>query len=569
MMTSDAARRWSKITTFLGMVLVLAEPRAGFSGPAPVTFPQEPGSAVQDVPPLVIPPLPISPIEQAERDGTALRISLQELTKLALQNNLDIAISDTNEALYQQRVNQTFGYYDPTINLNLSAGRSKSANTNITNQSATTFNQRDSASWNFSMTKNIPTGGGFTLNFNSGRTDTNQTASLFTPQYQSSLQLQVTQPLWRNRSVDQTRSNIKLYNLDVKSNDSKFRQSVTATIASIHSLYWDLVGAIRDYEIKRKSVELAMITVEQNKIKLGIGTAAPINVTEAQATQASREIELIRAKETIQSTENSLRNMISSDRNADIWHQTIVPTDSPDFQDYPVDLNNAIETALQNRPELEQFDLQLQQNDITYQIQNNSKKWQIDVVGAFGSNGTAGPQSFDSTGKAKIPPQFVGGLPNAYKTIFSEGLLIWSAGFSIQIPVKNRTIDAQLAQTRISKRQLLMNRTKTEQNIIVQIRNAVEALETNRQRVDTAKVSRQLAEEQLDGETKRFQAGMSQNFYILQRQADLAAAQGSELQALIAFKKSVIALQQAMYNLLESNDYIIAKGTGKESLEFK
>ena len=146
--------------------------------------------------------------------------------------------------------------------------------------------------------------------------------------------------------------------------------------------------------------------------------------------------------------------------------------------------------------------------------------------------------------------------------------MIWSAGFNIQIPVKSRAVDAQLAQTRISKQQLLMNRTKTEQNIIVQIRNAVEFLETNRQRVETAKISRQLAEEQLDGETKRFQAGMSQNFYVLLRQADLATAQGAELQALIAYKKAVIALQQNMNNLLEANDFEVAKTVSKSAPSF-
>ena len=261
-----------------------------------------------------------------------------------------------------------------------------------------------------------------------------------------------------------------------------------------------------------------------------------------------------------------LRNMISSDRNAEIWRQTIVPTDSPDFQEYQIELNKAIEEALARRPELEQYDLQLQQNDITYQMQRNTKKWQFDVSRHVRLEWYGGTP--ESPGKTQVPTQFVGGLLNAYKTIFSEGLLIWSAGFNIQIPVKNRTIDAQLAQTQISKRQLIMNRTKTEQNIIVQIRNAVEVLETNHQRVETAKVSRQLAEEQLDGETKRFQAGMSQNFYILLRQADLATALGAELQALIAYKKAVIALQQNMYNLLESNDFEVAKTVGKTATSF-
>jgi HAE1 family hydrophobic/amphiphilic exporter-1 len=516
-----------------------------------------------------VPSLPMSPIEQAEKDGTALHISLKELTKLALQNNLDIAISDTNEAMYQQKVIQTYGYYDPTISLSLAAGRTKSANTNITNQSTTTFNQRDAANWNFSITQFVPSGGGFTGIFNSSRSDTNQTASLFTPQFSSTAQFQFTQPLWRNRRVDQTRSTIKLANLDIKTNDSKFKQGVTNTIASIQSLYWDLVAAIRNYQIKRESVDLAKLTVEQNKAKVEIGTLASITVTEALATQAAREIDLIQAKETIQDTENNLRNMISSDRNADIWHQTIVPMDSPDFQEYKFGLDQAIETALKNRPELEQYDIQLQQSDITRQMQMNSKKWQFDVVGTVGSNGTAGPQSLSSTGTPKIPLQFVGGILNAYKTIFTEGLYLWSVGINIQIPLRSRTMDSQLAQTEIARRQLLMNRTKTEQNIIVQVRTSVEALETSRQRVETGRISRQLAQEELDGETQRLDAGLSQNFLVLQRQADLSAAQGVELQALITYKKAVITLQQYVYNLLEANDFEIAKTTGKNAPQSK
>jgi outer membrane protein len=511
----------------------------------------------------------VSPIERAEKEGTALKISLKELTKLALQNNLDIAISETNEALYQQRVTQTYGFYDPLVNVAAATGRSKSANTNITNRSATGFNQRDTANWNFSITQNVPTGGAITANFNSSRSDTNQLATLFTPQFQANTQIQVTQPLWRNFRIDLTRSNIKLYNLDLKSNDSKFRQGVTATIASIQALYWDLVGAIRDYDIKKQSVELARLQVDQNRAKVEIGTLASITVTEALATQATREIDLIRARETILSTENALRNMISSDRNSDIWHQTIVPSDSPDFRDYQVKLEEATNTALRNRPELEQYDLQLQQNDITLRMQKNTKKWQFDVIGTFGANGTAGPQSFSTTGVPSIPVQFVGGVPTAYKTIFTEKLFNWNVAFNVQIPIKSRTVDSQLAQTQIAKQQLIMNRTKAEQNVIVQIRNAVEAMETSRQRVETSKVSLRFAQEQLDGETQRFEAGMSQNFQVLQRQADLSTAQGTALQALIAYKKAVINLQQNMYNLLEANDFEIAKSPGKNAATFK
>src|SRR5438046_6483005 len=105
--------------------------------------------------------------------------------------------------------------------------------------------------------------------------------------------------------------------------------------------------------------------------------------------------------------------------------------------------------------------------------------------------------------------------------------------------------------------------------MIAEIRNAVQALETNEERVETARVARELAEEQLDGETKRFQAGLSENFRVLGRQRDLSVAQGVELDTLIAYKKSAIDLQKAMYRLLEANDLDIAKHSSDNMPEHK
>ncbi len=508
-----------------------------------------------------LPPLPLSPIDDAEHNGTALHISLQDLTKLALQNNLDIAISDTNEELYQQRVIQAYGPYDPALVVGLGVQSSKRPNTNLTNAStAGNFNKTDFANWNFQFTQNVPTGGGITATYNSSRSDTNQQFALFSPQYNSSLSLQFTQPLNRNRRIDQNRATIKLANLDTKLNDSQFRQTVTTTIATIQGMYWDLVAAIRDFQIKRESVDLARITLDNNTKEVEIGVLAPISITEARADMANRQVDMISSREAILVAENNLRSVISPDRNAEIWHKVIVPNDTADFVEYKVDLDTAIDTALKNRPELEQYGIQLEENNINYQLDRNQRKWQVDLVGSFGTVGVAGPQGFNPlTGKPLIDPNLIGGIGNANRLLFSGGFTNWTAGFNIGIPLRNRGLDAQLGQLKVQRQQLLMNRKSTEQKIVVQVRNAIADLETNKQRVETARVAMQLAQEQLTGETKRFQAGMSQNFLVLQRQQDLSTAKGTELQALVAYKKSIITLQQAIYTLLESNDFQIAK----------
>ena len=504
------------------------------------------------------PDIPLGPVERAEKEGTAYRVSLRDLTKLALQNNLDIAISDTNEELYQKRILQAYGPYDPALSVTLGAQSTIRPNTNLTNRSTQgRSNSMTLDTWNFTFSQNLPTGGGVQAILNSSRNDTNQQFALFSPQYNASTQIQFTQPLLRNRRIDQTRGTIRLANLDLKISDTQFKQTVVNTIGAMEGVYWDLVNALRDYEIKRQSVELARLAVENNRDKVRIGVLAPIEITVAQADMANRVVDLISSQQAINVAENNLRSMISNDRNAEIWKKFIIPTDTPEFAEYKVELDQAIDTAMRNRPELQQLSFQMQQNDINYSMSSNLKKWEINFIGSFGTAGVAGPQTVVD-GVPIIDPALVGSIGTAYKSLFTEGFRSWYAGFNLQIPLRNRSLEGQLGQLQVQRRQLQMNTKSAEQKIVVQIRNAFDELQTNKQRVETAKVARELAQAQLDGETKRFQAGMSQNFLVLQRQRDLSAAQGTELLALIAYKKSVIALQQAMYTLIEEADFAIA-----------
>jgi outer membrane protein len=516
-----------------------------------------------------LPPLPSSPIEKAEKDGTASHMSLKDLTKLALQNNLDIAIQDTNEQISQQKIIQQYGAYDPTLTASLNTGSQKTANTNLATMSTQgSFSKQDTANWNLQFSQAVKTGGTIQANWNSRRSDNNQSFSLFTPQYSGSTTVSFTQPLRRNFRIDQNRANIKLVNLDLQTSDSKFKQKVLETIANIQSQYWDLVSAIRDYDIKRNSVQLAQISLRDNRKKVEVGTLAPINITEAEATLAQREVDLISSEERILSQENTMRALISNNRNSEIWTQVIVPTETPDFKEYKVELGTAITTALAKRPELEQNDIALKQSDINEGLLRNNKKWQFDLTASFGSTGVSGPQSYKS-GVPQTPDELIGGLFNAYKTVFTEGFTNWQVGFQVQIPLRSRSLDSQLAQQQIQKRQTLMQRKNTEQSIQVDVRNAVQRLETNKKQVETTGVGRKAAQAQLEGEVKRFDAGLSQNYLVLQRQNDLSQAEYNELQALINYKKAIINLQKVMYTLLESNDFEIAKGSSSNVPDLK
>lgn len=580
MKASSALPRW--IFSSLG-ILCLVFTCATIS---PVTLAQQPSTSptqeTAKTDTADLPPLPLSPIERAQKDGTALPLSLKEVTKLALQNNLDIAIQDTNEQLSQQKILQAYGDYDPTLTGTLSLNSSKSAITNYTNASTANYSQSDRATWNFTFNQPIKTGGRLSVQWNSSRSDSNNTFNTFNPQYTGSGTIQFTQPLLRNLRIDSTRSNIKLVNLDMKNTDSQFKQRVTDTISNIHTQYWSLVSAVRDYEIKRNSVRLAQISLRDNKKKVEVGTSAPIDVTDAEAVLAQREVDLISSEETIMSQENALRALISSDRNSEIWSQVIVPTDTPDFQEYKIEMSEAIETALKNRPELEQSDISLERLQINKRVAENNRKWQLDLSGSLGSNGVSGPQGWQTdpfTGQPKLDengnkipvtlPALIGGIGNAYKTVFTQGYTNWTVQLQLNIPLRSRSLDSQIAQLNIQRKQELMRRKQTEQTIQVDVRNAVQQLETRKKQVETAGAAKRFARERLDGEVKRAEAGLSQNYLVLQRQNELASAEFTELQALINYKRAVINLQKAMYTLLEFNDFEIAKGSSANVPDLK
>jgi outer membrane protein TolC len=551
--------------------------------PAAVTAQQESTSPAQDAAAAAkaeegLPPLPLSPIEKAQKDGSALPLSLKDITKLALQNNLDIAIQDTNEQMSLQKITQALGYYDPKLTGTLGVNSNKTAITTNTNLTATGVSKNDNSQWNFQFTQAVKTGGSLTVNWNSSRRDNNSYTQSFNPQYNGSTSISFTQPLLQNRRIDSTRANLKLYNLDVKNTDSQFKKTVTDTISNIQTQYWSLVSAVRDYEIKRQSMRLAQISLRDNRKKVEVGTLAPIDVTDSEANMAQREVDLIASEETLLSQENALRALVSSDRKSEIWSQVIVPTDKPDFIEYKIEMQSAIDTALANRPELEQSDITLRKDDINRSLLENNRRWQFDLTGTFGSTGTAGPQSYQKdmfgniqydtvTGlpKKNTPDSLVGGLPTAYKTIFTEGFTNWSVQFQLTIPLRTRSLDGQLAQQSITKQQDLMKRKQTEQSIQADVRNAVQSLQTRRNQVKAASEASRLSAERLRGEEKRFQAGLSQNYLVLQRQTELAQAQGSELTALINYKKAIITLQKSMYTLLQANDFEIAKGVSAAS----
>jgi len=505
--------------------------------------------------------LPLSPIEKAEKDGTAIYLSLADVTKLALQNNIDIAIADTNEESSRLSLVSAEAAYDPSLSFSLSTDSSKSSNTRLeTASSEATFTTSKSYSWSANYSQPVKTGGNVRATMSTSRRSSDEAFSLFNPSFSARASVTYSQPLWKNFLIDSNRAQLKIVKLDIEASDITFKQTVTSNISRIMQQYWALVSAIRDYDIQRNSMRLAMINLRDNRKRVEVGTQAPITIIQSEFQLAQRRQNLNSAEETIQSQMNSMRQYISNDPNNEIWSQVIVPTDTPEFQEYRMDLDTAIETAMRNSPEVQQSDLDLQKSDINLRMRRNDKKWGVDLSFSFGSNGSSGTPGGSGQNLDLIDPDYIGGWGTSFDNLFSKGLINWSLQLSVDVPLRNRRAETSYANELISRKRTVLNRKKLEQQIVVEIRNAYQGLQTARMQVETAKLGKELAQEQLDGEEKRYDAGLTENYRVLEQQDALATAENTELRSLIRYKNAIITLQEAMNTLLEESDFEISKG---------
>ena len=549
-------------------------------------------------------PIASSPEPGQNRVGVNLDqrqvMALQDAIALSLQNNLDIESFRQGVQISQFNLFAAQGVFEPLYGSNVSY-RSQTfpvttifqgggADASLTNQTLI---------YNFNAAKNMEKGGGsYQLDFNNNRTTTSSTAATLTTQYNPSLTLSFIQPLMRNFKIDANRRNIQIAQKSLDLSDSQFRQRVIEIINSVQRAYWDLYNAIDNERIARKSVELTREQLSNNQKQVDAGTLAPIELRSTEAALESRKSDVIVALQGITTAENTLKGLLLKDPNDKMWYSQLVPSDAPTLEPPKFTLDEATTLALKNRPELEQLKLQLQQREIDLKFFENQAKPQIDFVGNYGVTGLAGTPStvvrsttggvdpntvnlINSLNEARsglglsafpiptvpvvtsvlgdsVPERFRGGYLTSLKNLFGQDFRNYQFGVTVSFPWKNKIAEANIGRTLAETRQLDARTRSQAQTVQIEVRNALQAVESARQRWEAQRANRIAAEAQLKGEVEKFRAGLSTNFFVLQRQNDLSVAEGNESRALTDYNKALADLQRATGMTLTANNVQVA-----------
>ncbi|HEY0544919.1 MAG TPA: TolC family protein [Pyrinomonadaceae bacterium] len=548
-------------------------------------------------------PQPLPPLPDITRLGVTsdnvLSLTLNDAIRLALENNNDIEVARDDVKFGETTLHALEGVFDPVFTFNPQFTRLVQSQPS-TLGGATTLTQNDFQT-NGDVSKTFGRGGGaYDLFFNNNRRTTNNSFSTLNPVFSSSLGVTFTQPLWRNRSIDRNRRDIRIQRKRLEQTDADFRQRTIDVIAQVQRAYWDLVFALRDQQNRIANLNLSRENLRKVEAQIAVGSSAPLERAEVQTELANRESDLLLAAQSVSIAENNLKQLMLRDPEAPQWTAQVTPTDEPTFDATPVNLNDAMEEAKANRPELRRLRLQRDINNIDLQFFKNQTRPRFDLQTTLATTGLAGsparkggtattaPLIFgDPTTDANafllaalnstrrslglvpldsplvdvratpITGDLVGGYGQMLRNLFNLNTYNVVVGVTVQFPFRNRTAEANLAGARIQTTQLDASMRSQEQAIIVEVRNAAQAVETARRRVLAARAARENAELQLAGEQRLYQVGRSTSFLLFQRENTLANARNAEIRAETDYNKALADLQRATSTTLRANNITI------------
>jgi HAE1 family hydrophobic/amphiphilic exporter-1 len=510
--------------------------------------------------------VPLRPLPSGERVGVQidnqLPLALDQAIEMALRNNNNIEASRKDARISDVELTGARGAYDPLF---VSESYYERLNTPTASAIGGAVNGSVTQSrfvGNAGLSGLSPwQGGQYSAIFNTSRTTTSNTNSFLNPQFPSSLALEYRQPLFRDRTIDVTRRNIEIARRNINLTEAQLRQQATTVINGVEQAYWDLVFALRNQQVQLETLRQAREQRESNQRQVDQGVLAPIDLVQANVQVSTFEQAVFAAQENVTRAENTLKSLILPNRASPEWSRPVMPVTSPDIASPQIGLEVAVSEALKNRPEIDQIETQAEINEIDRRFFKNQTKPQIDLVGTTTFNGLTGTETAaainPTTGASRVPPNLVGGFFGSLGNLFA--VPSYRVGVSISLPIGNRIAKANLARAEIEGSRLENTRAQQEQVIEAEVRNALQAVRSAENRLASATDARSAAEELFASEQRLFRGGTSTFFLVLQRQTELAAARGRELQARTDLNRAISEFQRSIGNTLGANNVTVSK----------
>jgi outer membrane protein TolC len=485
---------------------------------------------------------------QAPAGGRILELSLDECIVKTMSNNLGLAAEMLTPKLIGERVILAGEKFYPIVTFSYNKQDTKSASYSFLDASdVVSTRQNDNTT---QLSQFLPTGGSLSLSLYNYMSDSNRRFQTINPRYGSTLRLNLSQPLLKDFGFRMSRREIIVAGFDRDISEENLNQLLEDAIYRIKSAYWLLVYSRENLKVVQQSLKLAEELLENNRIQVEAGTLPPIELLTAEAEVKLRQAEILEAEAQVRNNEELVKTITNlAAETDDIKRVRIIPTDTPSVEKVDADFNMALETAIRMRPDLQALRIGLKNREFELSYAKNQLLPDVRLQFSYWSPGISGDQILYEGGNA-LSGIVVGTVPGkqstALKDAFNFAYKNSSIGVMLTLPVGNVLSRAYHAQAKIDLEQARLRIRNQEQQLDLELGNAVRAVETNYLRTQAYKAARELAQQKLEAELEKLHVGMSTNYLVLQYQRDRANAQTLELKALIDYKISVANLDKAM-----------------------
>ena len=490
----------------------------------------------------------ISTPANGEKPRETLRLTLDEAVHRAVENNPELAIVRLGTEVEAAKVGESKSAYTPMFSTFL--GRSSS----VTPPSSVLLGDRGvDLNDLFSSTgvqQRIPWGSGtWSVSWDAARTTTNNPISSFDPSMQSGFQLAFSQPLFKNRSIDEARQQYIIAKRNQESSDLRFREAVVQTVAAVKQSYWTLKASIAYVGVQQRSLELAEELARENQLRVTAGQIPPLDLVQAQAEVEQRRENLIRARTIAEDAEDALRRLIVDPLDISFWQVRIDPVEELTLADQAPDVDAAVAKALSLRYDLARAGQELSNARTSVEFLQNQRLPDVRLETSYRGSGLSGTQFLRTGG---FPGSVSGtrnlGFGDAIGQVFTNDYPSWSLGVTVSYPLGRSYEDASLARAEVEQRQVEQRISSLRIQAAETVRKAGRQIQSASKRVDAARAGASLAQQRLDVEQRRYEVGLSTTFLVTQAQRDLLEAQVNLLQTMLDYESAIVnfeAVQQA------------------------
>ena len=445
--------------------------------------------------------------------------------------------------------------FDPILTGNV---QYESANTQQSTMflTGTDFLAQKTETYNFGYQQGFKTGTLLNVSFDNSRQSTNNVNSNFNPILQSTLRAQATQHLLQGFGVGLNTRFILQAKNDRRITDSAFRQQILYTVTQIETIYWSLVSAYENEQSKERALQQSTQLASDNRKQLEIGTLAPLDVVNSDATVASDKQALITSQSNLEYQQLLMKQAIARNlADPELSKAPVIPTDRVGLDRLPEEdtgVEDLVKLAFVNNPQIEQAVLNMKNNEITIRAFKNGLLPVVDAYAFYGGSGLggalnptydpsrAGPQTATPSGYGSV-------LQNTVNNNFPD----YGVGVNLNVPLRNRAAQADQARSQMEYRQTQMRLQQLYIQTRINVINGQYALTNDRASVQSAQAARDFAAQSLDAEQKKYRLGASTTANVLVQERSLATAENNLISATAAYAVDRVNLEQILSNTLD------------------